>query len=197
MNRPRLRHRVLRLLHWAVAILLPAQAWLGWTGERSADAAAGLRLLVLHMQLGLTLLVLVLLRLLLRAAGAGRRTVGPAPAAALHAGLYLLLLALPVSGYVIWVWMAAPTALPAGLALPVLFEPPDTDERGRALAWYVHVYGSWALAGLVGLHVAGAAWRKARAAHRRTAAQSRAGWKSTITGFRFRSPASGRAGPQE
>ena len=36
-------------------LLQGRQAWLGWTGERSTDAAEGLRLLVLHMQLGLLL----------------------------------------------------------------------------------------------------------------------------------------------
>ena len=169
------RHRALRLLHWAMALLLPAQAWLGWTGERCADAAAGLRLLVLHMQLGLLLLALVWLRLLLRAAGAGGPRAPSTPAAVVHAGLYGLLLALPASGYVIWIWMAAPTELPAGLSLPVLFEPPATDERGRALAWYVHVYGAWALAGLVGLHLAAAVWRRLRGGWGRPAAPSHAG----------------------
>ncbi len=179
MARPRpcapTRDRLLRLLHWAMAILLPAQAWLGWTGERSTDAADGLRLLVLHMQLGLLLLALVAARLLLRATGAGRRRTRSFPAAAVHAGLYGLLLALPASGYVIWIWMAAPTVLPAGLALPVVFEPPASDERGRALAWYVHVYGAWALAGLLGMHLAGAAWRRLCAARRRGSAPSHAG----------------------
>lgn len=43
----------------------------------------------------------------------------------------------------IWVWMGADRTLFAGVQVPALFVPPATDESGRALAWYVHVYGAW------------------------------------------------------
>ena len=72
----------------------------------------------------------------------------------------MLLLLLPVSGYVIWVWMDAPRQLLGVLWLPALFVPPADDESWRALAWYVHVGGAWVLSLLVVLHVAAAAWHQ-------------------------------------
>ena len=62
------------------------------------------------------------------------------------------MLALPLSGHVIWVWMGADRTLFGGLEMPALFVPPD-EETGRAVAWYVHVYGAWILLGLVCLHL--------------------------------------------
>ena len=68
---------------------------------------------------------------------------------------------MPLSGHVIWVWMGADRTLFGGLEMPALFVPPD-EETGRAVAWYVHVYGAWALSALAGLHVAAAVSRHCR-----------------------------------
>ena len=78
-----------------------------------------------------------------------------------HVLLYvLLLLLLPASGYVIWVWMGAPMDLLGFVEIPRLFIPPNDDERGRAWAWYVHHYAAIALTALALLHVAAALWRQ-------------------------------------
>lgn len=51
--------------------------------------------------------------------------------------------------------MNADRNLLAGIELPALFVPP-ADETGRAIAWYVHVYGAWVLVVLASLHGAAA-----------------------------------------
>ncbi|WP_411833086.1 cytochrome b [Pseudoxanthomonas mexicana] len=155
-----------RLLHWLVAIAVPAQIWLGWTAERTQEREAGFRLLHLHFQLGMILLALMVLRASWRIAHGVPAPAAAEPAwrrrlaAAMHWTLYALLLALPLSGYVIWVWMDAPMQLLGSVQVPRLFEPPADDETWRALAWYVHYYSAWALAGLVVLHAAVALWHE-------------------------------------
>lgn len=152
-----------RWLHWAVALGLPVVAGVGWMGERAADPARGMDLLRMHFGLGIGLLLLVAVR-------TARRLFGRMPphvassrasrrlAACVHGMLYALLWLLPASGYVIWAWMDAPMDLFGFVELPRLFEPPADDERGRALAWYVHVWGGWLLGGLVALHLAAVGW---------------------------------------
>ena len=146
----------LRVLHWLLALLLAAQFTLGFAVEYGLVQWSQ-ALLPLHFRLGMLILALTVLRLCLR-------LVLPLPAADpteapglhrarswVHGLLYLLVLALPVSGHVIWVWMGADRTLFGELEVPALFAPPD-DETGRALAWYVHMYGAWTLLGLVCLH---------------------------------------------
>ncbi len=81
-------------------------------------------------------------------------------AATAHWMLYALLLTMPLSGYVIWVWMDAPMNVFGIVEIPTLFTPPAEDESGRARAWYLHFYSSWALLALLGLHVVAALWRQ-------------------------------------
>ena len=151
----------LRALHAAMALLVLPQWALGFVSERTADDTTAMALLRWHFQLGVLLAALWLLRV-------GTRAVTGVPpphagarwqrrmARLVHIALYACLLALPASGYVIWVWMGAPRDLLGLFTVPALFTPPAEDETLRALAWYVHVSSAWALAVLVGLHVAAA-----------------------------------------
>lgn len=154
----------LRVLHWLLALMLVVQFALGFGVEYGAQRLSE-ALLPLHFKLGVLILGLTVLRLCLR-------LVLPMPAVDtgeppglrrarswVHGLLYLLALALPISGHVIWVWMGADRTLFVGLEVPALFVPPD-DETGRALAWYVHVYGAWILLGLVCLHALAAIFRQ-------------------------------------
>lgn len=161
--------RVACALHWLVAALLPAQLALGHASESVRDRVLSDALLGAHFRLGIVVLMLVVLRLAWRwrhgapshapsgvAAGHWRIALG------VHRLLYALLLMLPLSGYVIWIWMGADRTLFGPLEVPALFTPPPDEETGRAWAWYLHVYGAWALIGLVTLHAAAAllhAWR--------------------------------------
>lgn len=161
--------RVASALHWLVAALLPVQLALGFASEWVRDRGLSDALLDAHFQLGVVLLIVVALRLAWRwLHGAPRQA--PAGTSAgrwriargVHRLLYALLLALPLTGYVIWIWMGADRTLFGLIDVPALFTPPAEDETGRALAWYVHVYGAWLLAGLIVVHAAAALLRARR-----------------------------------
>lgn len=155
----------LRVLHWLLALLLTAQLALGFAAERGATEAMSTILLGFHFKLGILILCLMVLRLALRLALPlpGRDEHAPlwhhCARSWVHGSFYLLVLALPISGHVIWVWMGADRTLLGGFGMPALFVPPD-DETGRAVAWYVHVYGAWILLALASLHGAAAVIRQ-------------------------------------
>ena len=147
----------LRVLHWLLALLLAMQFTLGFVAEYGAVRWSE-ALLRLHFRLGMLILALTVLRLCLRLVMSMPAVDTEEPPGVhrarswIHGLLYLLVLALPLSGHVIWVWMGADRTLFGGLEMPALFVPPD-EETGRAVAWYVHVYGAWILLGLVCLHL--------------------------------------------
>ena len=154
-----------RLLHWTMAGLVPIQFALGWMAEHGVGAAAGMRLLRWHYLLGMLLCALLVLRI---AARAWRSPFPPAGephwrrrvAAGVHGLLYLLLATLPVTGYVLWVWMEAPMCLFGPFDMSRLFTPPAEDETLRAWSWYAHVLGGWLFVALVALHAGAALWHR-------------------------------------
>jgi len=155
-----------RILHWLVALAIPWQIYLGWAAELAVSRETGSRLIHLHYQVGVTIAALMVLRLTWRITyGAPEFPVGEPLwrrrlAAITHWALYALLLLLPASGYVIWVWMNAPMDVFDLFELPKLFTPPAEDETGRALAWYVHFWAGWTLIGLIALNVGAALWHQ-------------------------------------
>lgn len=155
-----------RLLHWIVAATIPFQVYLGWAAEWEDERIESFRLIRSHYQLGVVIFGLMLLRVLWRI-GHGAppiRQVVSRPERALvgtvHWLLYALLLTMPLSGYVIWVWMDAPMDVLGIFDVPRLFTPPSEDETGRALAWYLHFYSSWAIIVLTAVHIAAALWHQ-------------------------------------
>lgn len=159
--------RFARLLHWSMAVLLPIQIASGFASERVARRDVADLLLAMHFQLGVLLLALVMIRIawrLLRgmpaALSIGIHRWRSRVAAGVHGALYALLLILPVSGYVIWIWMGEDRTWLGLIDVPALFSVPPDDETGRAVAWYVHVYGAWLLSGLIALHVVAALWHQ-------------------------------------
>ena len=151
-------HAVARALHWTVAGLVPPQLALGFAAERVADRGLSDALLAMHFQLGMLILGLMAVRVLWRVVR-GTPTPVHTPgwrahgARGVHGGMYVLLLAIPVSGYVIWIWMDAARELLGVIEVPSLFSPPRDDESGRAAAWYMHFYGAWSLSALLVGHV--------------------------------------------
>lgn len=155
------RRRVARTLHWIVAGMVAPQLALGWATNAAGHRDDWLLLLQWHVGLGVLVGLLMAVRIALRWwrgrtwPGAGDRRRARA-ATLVHLGLYAVLVVLPASGYVLWVWTGAPGPTVAGLPLPLLFVPPGEDESLRSLAGYAHAGAAWLLVGLALVHVAGA-----------------------------------------
>jgi cytochrome b561 len=146
--------------HWLIVALLLVMAWLGLTMTELPDTAHKARLYGLHKSIGLTILALALLRLGWRLYAGAPPMLAAIPrwqrrvAAATHAALYLLLFAIPLSGWVINSTSGFP------LRWFGLFRVPALTGRDRALnalavTWHETLF--WTLAALVLLH-AGAAF---------------------------------------
>lgn len=151
---------VSQLLHWTIFVLIAAIAGLGLYMVDLANNPQKIRLYALHKSLGLAVLALVALRLVWRAyAGAPHPVAGTARwqervATLTHGTMYVLMFALPLTG---WVLNSA-----AGYPLPWfgLFNLPRlvaTDPDLREQATWLHENGFWLLLALVVAH-AGAAF---------------------------------------
>ena len=146
-------------LHWLILALLLVMAWLGLGMTELPNTAYKARLYGLHKSLGLAILALAVLRLGWRLyAGAPAELPGQPPwqrrlAAATHAGLYLLLFAIPLSGWVI----NSASGFP--LRWFGLFRVPAITPRSEALnalakEWHEGLF--WALVALTLVHAAAA-----------------------------------------
>lgn len=144
------------LLHWLQAALVLWLLWLGWSMVELPKGAERSAAYGLHKSLGLLSLGLVVLRLAVRRLSpappqlsAGREA---ALAIAVHYLLYLLLLALPLAGYLASAF--TPYALKFfGVELPRIVMP---DELMNDYFKRMHLVAGWMLATLVSLHVAAA-----------------------------------------
>lgn len=146
------------VLHWAIALLVLLNLGGGFVAadligaEEGRARALGRELLGLHLWLGLAVLMLALLRLLLRLA----EGLPPLPlhmtpterrlARGAHGGFHLLLLALPLAG-----WLMV-SARPGAARIPAL--PAGHDPQLAAVAAAVHAALAAAMAALLALHVA-------------------------------------------
>lgn len=152
---------VSRLFHWVTVLLVLVMIPAGLTMIQEIPRPMQDRLFILHKGLGPFVVLVVLLRLLWRTAtpppplppdlpAAQRRA-----AAVVHAGLYVLLIVMGVSGYV---------RVTAGgfliEALDALGIPPllGKNEAVAKVAQSVHGTVIWLLVALIVLHVGAAAW---------------------------------------
>ncbi len=147
------------VIHWATAGLVFWLFYLGWTMVDLPLSPQKFQDYALHKSLGLTVLALVALRLLWRRLN----PVPPLPdgmarhetilAKATHHGIYLLLLLIPLTG---WLYSGA-TASPANyfgfFAVPDLL--PANETMGHVLK-LIHLYAGYLLALATTMHVAGA-----------------------------------------
>ncbi|MBS7543429.1 cytochrome b [Ancylobacter oerskovii] len=149
--------RPLRLLHWLMAALLLALLAVGWTMTHvQRDLGTTFALYQWHKSYGLLVLPLLALRL------AARLAPTPAPlehsrlerraARAAHLGFYALMLAVPLSG---WLMAAAsPLALPTRpFELFTLPAPVGPDEALFERLQFLHEVLAYALLALLVLHV--------------------------------------------
>ena len=152
---------VSQCLHWLVLALVLWMAWLGLTMTDMPNTPRKVDTYSLHKSLGLLVLALMLLR------GGWRLYAGapdPVPgtpmwqhriASATHGALYLLLLAIPASGWVI----NSASGFP--LRWFGLFRVPQLTGRSESLeelaeTW--HEWMFWALVVVVLAHAAAAIW---------------------------------------
>lgn len=147
---------VSQAFHWLSAALLVAIATVGLVMEDMPNSPDKIGMYALHKSLGLTLLAIVVLRLLWRfmhpvpADMPGLSAWVRRGAAAVHWGLYALMLAMPLTG-----WM-----LNSAEGFPLqwfrLFNLPAIAPESEALADLaegLHENGFWVLVALVAGHV--------------------------------------------
>lgn len=163
MPNPEIEYRrIARLFHWAMAILVIATIPAGFVMvQPDIDRSLQNRLFLFHKNVGVLLLVLVVLRALYR----WRHPPAPLPAAVpawqsriaglSHASLYALLFIMPVAGYIRVKAGGFPIETLDWLGVPSLV--PRSDALAET-AKTIHFLGAFAIAGLIGLHVAAAAY---------------------------------------
>ena len=160
---------VAMLLHWTIAALILANLILVWCVDKWPQSWTR-PVIDTHKSIGLTVLGLVLLRLLWRAA----HPPPPLPkgyphwersaAHLAHVGLYGLILAIPLSGWMhdsAWKGGAAhPLKLfwlvPWFRIAPIADLDPAAKERFHDVFFAIHKWLAYGLYGLFALHVAGA-----------------------------------------
>lgn len=127
---------VTRLIHWLMAIGILAMLALGTTIESMAPSLSNLWLFGLHKSIGVSLLLLVLLRLL------WHRVSPPPPTLSdripkwqitashgVHRGFYILLLAVPMTGWVASGATGLDVVVFGSLVLPPLAPVSETWEK--------------------------------------------------------------------
>jgi len=123
-----------RLLHWLMAVLIPAMLALGWAMMEVEDDPGSEVYFNLHKSLGLLLLLLLAARAAWRLG---------------HGLLYAGMLLVPAAGLAGALLSKSGVAF-FGLALPRWFAP---DHALAEQCFGLHELGAWTLAGLIVLHV--------------------------------------------
>jgi len=150
---------IARCFHWLVAALILGQFALGWIADSWRRSPVKVDLFVWHKSLGILVLALVLLRLVWRLFDRTPALPAAMPlwerhaAAASHAMLYLLMLALPLSGWVINSAANFPLKLFWLVPLPPIVPP---GKAMQELAEAVHNGLFWGMVALLLLHVTAA-----------------------------------------
>jgi cytochrome b561 len=144
-------------LHWLMAILIVVVMTLGWTAEEMPLSPDKVVVFVWHKSVGLTILLLAIVRLLNRlAARSPRHSLSNwerVTSRVVQAGLYLCLLVMPLSGWVINSASDFPLKVFWLVPLPPLTGP---SESLAEVAGQVHVTVLYIMLVLMALHVAGA-----------------------------------------
>ncbi len=95
------------ILHWLIAAALIFQVILGWRADDGPKGAETFALFQLHKSIGITILVLSVARLLWKfthkspPAPAGQPTWEKLAASAVHVGFYVIMIGLPLTGWII------------------------------------------------------------------------------------------------
>lgn len=150
---------VARSLHWAIALLIFVQFALGWMAVSWRLSPTKINLYIWHKSIGILILALVVLRLVWRLFNrtpvlpAGTPPLERAGAHATHTFLYALMLAVPLSGWVINSTANIPLRVFWLFPLPAIAAP---DKAVEAVAKQLHLGLFIVLALMVTLHIAAA-----------------------------------------
>ena len=150
-----------KFFHWTVALLVVAQIALGFAAALWRLSPLKLELFVWHKSTGMLILALMLARLAWRLANRSPALPRETPAwerraaHASHVALYVIALALPLSGWVINSAAGIPFSIFWLVPLPALVAP---DERLEELAKLAHFSLLVALCLVLAVHI-GAALR--------------------------------------
>jgi cytochrome b561 len=151
-------------LHWVTAALIFVALPLAWVAvNMPKDASSRGLLFTLHKSVGLTILALAAARLFWRALHPApplrdRARWEAAAAFASHWLLYLVLIAMPVSGYLLSAGSGRPVSYFGLFSIPGM---PKSEALDHAATWTHVAVGQWAVYTLVVLHIAATAWHVA------------------------------------
>ncbi len=152
-----------RALHWIMAIMILGMIAggiyiHGLSADNPAEAPTKLALGAIHKATGMVILLLVALRVLWVYSGPRPGLQDSVPrwqriaAKALHHTFYLLMAAIPISGYVMTSYAQKPISIYGLFELPMLF-----DEKNMKMAkevFEIHELLALTLLALIGAHVA-------------------------------------------
>ncbi len=150
---------VTQVLHWLVVLAVLCQLTLGFVlGSLSSDAPLWVRLFPFHTTLGLSIFLVMALRLLWRLANPVPGlpdTLAPWQkrlARATHWLFYILLIGLPISGYLLVSAHGSPVPF-FGAQLPAVIQKSEVLQSRISM---LHETGAFVLITLIVLHVAAA-----------------------------------------
>ena len=150
---------VSKALHWLVVVLILAMAWLGLTMGDLPNGADKIATYALHKSIGITILALVAIRIAWRLYAGAPDPIPGSPrwqeriASLTHLALYGLLLAMPLSGWVLNSASGFPLQWFGLFNLPAIT---GKDHELHELAEDIHEWLFWAMATLVVLHASAA-----------------------------------------
>jgi cytochrome b561 len=149
-------------LHWITATLMFIVLPVAWVMTNMPEAASSRSLpFTLHKSIGLTIVMIVVLRLAWRAkyhapsfsARLSRWEKGAAVVS--HWMLYVVLIGMPISGYLLSATSGHPVSYFGLFSVPILSKSPAI---ARAATWVHVVVGQWVVYSLIVLHVAATVW---------------------------------------
>ncbi len=152
-----------RWFHWTVVVLLILQYSLGWLMPDVKKTTPAIGLIAIHLAVGFVVLIVVLARFSWRLGHAAPELPANLPpwqaalANTVHIALYILLFALPITG-----WLNASTRTWQPLLLGAVPMPrlvPLGNSLGHGVGEY-HSLISWVLLALIGVHVLGALYHQ-------------------------------------
>jgi cytochrome b561 len=157
---------VAKFLHWVIALAIVGMLALGWIMTSMPNAPSKFALFQWHKSIGITILLLSLFRLIWRL----MHKAPPLPvtmpdwekfaAQATHFLFYVLMIGMPLTGWIMVSASPIPTILYGVVPWPNLPVLPDLENK-RAIGHFfggAHGFAAYILAALLVLHI-GAAWK--------------------------------------